>query len=708
MDVPLLPAVLLAPRPSGRLPMWTLLLSLAFATPLADSPLAECSAVARTEDGAPAMLATGICAWERGDPAGALVALGQVHDDDLQPYVSLYIARAYIDLARPAEATGALDGVSADGRLGLQLRLTRGHALIANGKSLEARPDLRTLLNTPVGDAARYWLAKGGEDRGDKAAAIATYRAVWMRSVRGPWSEWAEEALDRLDAHVPDATTAEGAAIIQSRADALTADKQPLLARDLLEMLHSDSGAPTPSGSGLALARARAAARDYPGAIEAYASVLGNDENARGSATDLFDYALAHARIGDYETAAAIYARVMEHHPNSTQADTASFKRGYMSYDERDCDSARPLLAEHVADHPRSPHAAEALWFNSRCAFLEGSTREGQVLLQTLLRDYPDSSLIPGARYWIARAHGMLGDPDAETGGLEDVLRLHPVTGYAWFAADRLGRHFEPRAQTDIRPLTEAVARQPDIRLGTKLYLAGLDDDAAESLLRVGRRSDKRTRTAVAEMLLQTGRIREARSLVSEWCTGTTTPRSDGVIPACLPQPERNFVEIVAASAGQSPGLSYAIMTAESALNPTVASAAGARGVMQVMPAEGPRMHAQVFGERGTFERDRLYDPSYNASLGAGELAANAAKLGDCLNGPDIPAVIASYNAGEEAVVRWLDDAGERPDADAWSEEIGYSETRKYVRRVLGFWMAYRWVYGDPELPDDEVVGPER
>ncbi|MFT6816342.1 MAG: hypothetical protein ACJATT_000138, partial [Myxococcota bacterium] len=77
MDVPLLPAVLLAPRPSGRLPMWTLLLSLAFATPLADSPLAECSAVARTEDGAPAMLATGICAWERGDPAGALVALGQ-------------------------------------------------------------------------------------------------------------------------------------------------------------------------------------------------------------------------------------------------------------------------------------------------------------------------------------------------------------------------------------------------------------------------------------------------------------------------------------------------------------------------------------------------------------------------------------------------------------------------------------------------------
>ncbi len=686
--------------------MWTLLLSLALATPLADSPLAECTVVARTDEGPSAHLSTGICAWERGDPDEALIHLALVSDSDLSPYATLYRARALIDLARPDHALITLEDVTATGDVGLQLRLTRGHALVAAGRSLDARPDLRNLLDTPVGDAARYWLAKGGEDRGDSTAAIATYRAVWMRSVRGPWADWAEEALDRLDAHVPNASTPEGASLIQGRADALTADKQPLLARDLLELLQSDTAVAAPTGTGIALARARAAARDYPGAIEAYASVLGDDQAARGSARDLFDYALAHARIGDYDTAAEIYARVMEQHPSSAQADTASFKRGYMSYDERDCASARPLLAEHVAEHPRSPHAAEALWFDSRCAFLDGSTREGQVLLQTLIRDYGDSSLVPGARYWIARAHGKLGDAQAETSGLEEVLRRHPVTGYAWFAADRLGRHFEPQAQTDIEPLTEAVASQPDIRLGTKLYLAGLDDAAAESLLKVGRGSDKRTRTAVAEMLLQTGRIREARRLVSEWCTGTTTRQSDAVIPACLPQPERDFVEIVAASAGQSPGLSYAIMTAESALDPTVASAAGARGVMQVMPAEGPRMHAQVFGERGTFERDRLYDPSYNASLGAGELAANAAKLGDCLNGPDIPAVIASYNAGEEAVLRWLDDADERPDADAWSEEIGYSETRKYVRRVLGFWMAYRWVYGDPELADDEVEGP--
>ncbi len=37
----------------------------------------------------------------------------------------------------------------------------------------------------------------------------------------------------------------------------------------------------------------------------------------------------------------------------------------------------------------------------------------------------------------------------------------------------------------------------------------------------------------------------------------------------------------------------------------------------------------------------------------------------------------------------------DRPDFDEFSEDIGYTETRRYVKRVLGFVMAYRWVYGD-------------
>ena len=66
---------------------------------------------------------------------------------------------------------------------------------------------------------------------------------------------------------------------------------------------------------------------------------------------------------------------------------------------------------------------------------------------------------------------------------------------------------------------------------------------------------------------------------------------------------------------------------------------------------------------------------------------------------------VAAYNAGPEAVARWL---RARPDAelDAWVEQIPAAETRDYVKRVLGSYGAYRLVYGGASTSLDEPTGP--
>ncbi len=53
---------------------------------------------------------------------------------------------------------------------------------------------------------------------------------------------------------------------------------------------------------------------------------------------------------------------------------------------------------------------------------------------------------------------------------------------------------------------------------------------------------------------------------------------------------------------------------------------------------------------------------------------------------------MASYNAGPEAVTRWLE---ERPDVedDEWVEAIPYDQTRSYVKRVLRSQQVYRVLY---------------
>ena len=112
-----------------------------------------------------------------------------------------------------------------------------------------------------------------------------------------------------------------------------------------------------------------------------------------------------------------------------------------------------------------------------------------------------------------------------------------------------------------------------------------------------------------------------------------------------------------------------------------------------VVPTESeePGDHSQVLdpGHRGLDGRvlaGEADDLAHALGLGGGVDTSDT----------DLPAVIASYNGGEEAVRRWTPPDQPAPEADAWSEDVGYTETRQYIKRVLGFMMAYRYVYGDP------------
>jgi soluble lytic murein transglycosylase len=155
-------------------------------------------------------------------------------------------------------------------------------------------------------------------------------------------------------------------------------------------------------------------------------------------------------------------------------------------------------------------------------------------------------------------------------------------------------------------------------------------------------------------------------------------------------------VSAVASAHGLEPSLPYGVMVAESALKPEVTSPAGARGLMQLMPEVGATLHPTLFPHR-PYDPDDLYNAPYNAALGTAELGQRARSLAGVLQTTDLPAVVASYNAGEQAVRRWLEPYDEPPPFDAWAEAISYTETRRYVKRVLGHAMAVRWVYGDAD-----------
>lgn len=116
----------------------------------------------------------------------------------------------------------------------------------------------------------------------------------------------------------------------------------------------------------------------------------------------------------------------------------------------------------------------------------------------------------------------------------------------------------------------------------------------------------------------------------------------------------------------------YAIARKESRFDSHAKSPPGALGIMQVMPSTA-RAIARQSGISTEALETRLLSPAFNIDVASRYLQRLVARYQGSL-----PAVFASYNAGEFAVDRWL--VGRQHGDDlAWIELIPFGETRNYV-----------------------------
>ena len=105
----------------------------------------------------------------------------------------------------------------------------------------------------------------------------------------------------------------------------------------------------------------------------------------------------------------------------------------------------------------------------------------------------------------------------------------------------------------------------------------------------------------------------------------------------------------------------------------TLRSHAGASGLMQLMPATA-RWTARKIGLE--FTPEMINDPGTNLRLGTGYLRM----VLDAFEGSQALAA-AAYNAGPNRPRRWRE--GPWLDSAAWAENIPFSETRDYVKKVI-------------------------
>jgi soluble lytic murein transglycosylase len=145
--------------------------------------------------------------------------------------------------------------------------------------------------------------------------------------------------------------------------------------------------------------------------------------------------------------------------------------------------------------------------------------------------------------------------------------------------------------------------------------------------------------------------------------------------------------------------LLYAFIRQESNFMTRVTSSAGARGLMQLMPATAGYI-AQDNSLKDA-NAERLFDPSFNMMLGQKYLLYLFDK-GVTQN--NLILVAASYNAGPGNVSKWLDRDDSGNDWLLFMESIPIMETRGYVEHVLENLWIYRARFNQPSPSLDAMV----
>jgi peptidoglycan lytic transglycosylase len=278
--------------------------------------------------------------------------------------------------------------------------------------------------------------------------------------------------------------------------------------------------------------------------------------------------------------------------------------------------------------------------------------------------------------YWRARALEETGDVTAANEIFEWLSKERDY--YGFLAADRINVPY----QMNYKPLPvdleewQKLSAMPAITRARELYL--LDS------LYPARREWHHSLT-----LLTSYQKQIAASIAANWgwhdraiITLAKAKLYDDLVTR-FPLPFNETIEKFAKMRDLDLAWLYALIRAESAFIEEVRSPAGALGLMQVMPATG-KLTAKNIGLR-KYNTKQLLQSSKNVRIGSAYLK----QMYDSFNDNTVLAT-AAYNAGPTNVKRWLPKK-RCEQTDIWIEKIPFTETRKYVRRILYFASVYDW-----------------
>jgi len=294
--------------------------------------------------------------------------------------------------------------------------------------------------------------------------------------------------------------------------------------------------------------------------------------------------------------------------------------------------------------------------------------------------------------YWQARAYNALGQRDAAQAQLQRIAGQ--ANFYGILAKEALGstHHLPAKAAPISDAELAAVQAQPGLIRGLALIRNGMRlDGIREWNWPLARLSDRE--------LLAASELARREAVIDRAINTADRTRAEHDFSLRYPTPFYAQVEPRVREVGLDPAWVYGLMRQESRFIMDAKSSAGAKGLMQLMPATA-RWVAKKIGMTH-YHPAKVTDMDINVTLGTHYMKM----VMDSLDNHPVLAS-AAYNAGPGRARKWR---AERPlEGAIYAETIPFSETRDYVKKVLANAMHYAALMGLPQPTLTQRLGTIR
>ena len=292
--------------------------------------------------------------------------------------------------------------------------------------------------------------------------------------------------------------------------------------------------------------------------------------------------------------------------------------------------------------------------------------------------------------YWKARALLAKGGDDRRAEAQSLLETIASVRGfYQQLALEELGRKIAipPRPAPLTAEEQEAARLNPHLNRALYAIVLGIRPEGVRewnygtNMARPGGMADRE--------LLAAAQLACDREVWDRCINTSERTKAEFDIEQRFPTPFRDAVVRRSREINLDPAYVYGLIRQESRFIMDARSHVGAAGLMQVMPATA-RWTARKIG-LANFRPEQIQDRETNIAIGTGYLKL----VLDDFDG-SLPLAAAAYNAGPGRPRSWRN--GPVLEAAAWAENVPFTETRDYVKKVLANTTVYAALLsGEPQ-----------